>query len=220
MWPKSQFEVLKLGGCTWDLVHARCFYLFSSMFLELEWLHWQTRRPPETLVLFFFEIPFASRKAEFDTLPDSMFTIFRDLAKFLVQVNFTKHHWHPVLKLTVTIVQEKLDVVGRNWNRLEQFLEIWPQLFRGKLHCPCWGGKTPGCFTEGCRLLSTVGTVGWIGPGVGWISGDNRRSGIDLQVVRMMERHYKNGFVGPRFMTLEVGGKCRFFLGGWKLQLR
>ena len=27
----------------------------------------------------------------------------------------------------------------------------------------------------------------------------------------MMERHYKNGFVGPRFMTLEVGGKCRFF---------
>ena len=54
MWPKSQFEVLKFGGCTWDLVHTRCFYLFSSMFLELEWLHWQTRRPPETFDVFFF----------------------------------------------------------------------------------------------------------------------------------------------------------------------
>ena len=37
------------------------------------------------------------------------------------------------------------------------------------------------------------------------------RLGIDLQVVPMMERHYKNGFVGPRFMTLEVGMKCRIF---------
>ena len=44
------------------------------------------------------------------------------------------------------------------------------------------------------------------------------RLGKFLQVVPMMELHCKNGFVGPRFMTLEVGScfLSFFFLVGEK----
>ena len=147
-----------------------------------------------------------------------MFTIFRDLAKFLVQVNFTKHHWHPVLKLTVTIVQEKLDVVGRNWNRLEQFWRFDPNFSGANCTALAGGVKLQDALLKAvaslARLARWDGSVRVSDGSVGTIVG----RGIDLQVVRMMERHYKNGFVGPRFMTLEVGGKCRFFFGGWKLR--
>ena len=107
---------------------------------------------------------------------------------------------------------------GCSWEKLDRLKIFWKltPTFRG-LGTPLllsvyWVVIPPGCFTEGCRLLSTEN-----GPwsGVGWRTSLGT---IDLfptlQVAPMMELRYKNGFVGPRFMTLEVGFSPADFFEG------
>ena len=75
------FEVLKFGGmrsCALEKVLLLVLiYVFGIGMATLA-----DSQAPRNLRKLFRDSEFVSRKAEFETLPDSMFTIFRDLAKF------------------------------------------------------------------------------------------------------------------------------------------
>lgn len=88
---------------------------------------------------------------------------------------------------------------GCSWEKLESpwtiFGDLTPTFQGANCTALAGGGKTPGCFTEGCRLLSTVGTVGWIGPGVGWIGSlGDRPAGSAYDGTPLQERLRRTTF--------------------------